>query len=92
MATEIFQTLLMAIQTSGLNFKMEISAFSATICIKNSFIKDKNGNPLISSSQVSDPSAKMKSEHARNLASNENVIKSLEADLEDAVNDCEKVN
>ena len=91
MATKTFQTLLMAIQTSGLNFKMEISAFSATICIKNSFIKDKNGNPVIQSSQVSDQSAKMKSEQASNLATKENVIKTLEADLEDAMHECEKV-
>jgi hypothetical protein len=69
MATEIFQHLILAIQTPGLNFRMEISAFSATIHIKNSFLKDKNENPLISS-QASDLSAKIKSEndvHARKV-------------------------
>ena len=47
MATESFHKILQTIQSSGLNFKMEISPFSATIVLKNSQLKDKNGNPLI---------------------------------------------
>ena len=46
MATETFQNVLHIVQTSGLNFRMEISAYSATIHLKNFLLKDKNGNPF----------------------------------------------
>ena len=42
MATESFHNILHTIQTCGLNFKMEITSFSATIVVKNSLTKDKN--------------------------------------------------
>ena len=46
MSTQTFHNVLHVIQLSGLNFKMEISRFSASIYIKNSALKDKNGNLL----------------------------------------------
>lgn len=46
MATKTFHEVLNVIQFSGLNYKMEISPFSATIHMKNSAVTDKNGNQL----------------------------------------------
>ena len=34
------------IQTSGLNYKIELSPFSAKVLLKKTFTKDLNGNPL----------------------------------------------
>ena len=46
MATEAFQEVINGIRTSGLNFKIELSPFSATVILKKTFTKDLNGNPL----------------------------------------------
>ena len=46
MSTKTFHNVLNLIQVSGLNFKMEISPFSAMIHLKNSALKDKNGIQL----------------------------------------------
>ena len=40
---EAFKNVLNSIQNSGLNFKIEVSPFSANISIKKSFIRDKSG-------------------------------------------------
>ena len=75
MATEKFQNLLRMIQNSGINYKMEVSPFSAIICIKNSLLKDQNGKPLVSL-----PSSKIiieTDEPARKILKQESVIKSL---------------
>ena len=42
-ATETFETLLRQVQSSCLNFKIEISPFSAIIYLKKSYIKDQRG-------------------------------------------------
>ena len=44
---ETFQSLLGTIQNSCLNFKIEISPFSANISIRKSFITDKKGNAIV---------------------------------------------
>ena len=41
---EAFKNVLSKIQNCGLNFKIEVSPFSANISIKKSFIRDKSGN------------------------------------------------
>ena len=41
-----FQNILEQITTSNLNFKLELSPFSANICLKKSFIKNKSGQIL----------------------------------------------
>ena len=94
MATEIFLNVLHFNQSSGLNFKMEISPFSATIHIKNSLLTDKNGNPL-TSSLLDDRHPQCKTENDEQtikLIHQENVIKSLQTNLENAIDDCEKIN
>ena len=46
MAHQTFQDLMNRIQTSGLNYKIELSPFSAKVLLKKTFTKDLNGNPL----------------------------------------------
>jgi myosin heavy subunit len=46
-ATNIFENLLQQIQSSHLNFKLELSPFSANISLKKSFIRNKSGTPLL---------------------------------------------
>jgi hypothetical protein len=41
-----FETILEQISESQLNYKLELSSFSAVISLKKSFIKDKSGNAL----------------------------------------------
>ena len=62
MATKIFYNILNAVQSSGLNFKIEMSPFSATIVLKNSLLKDRHGNPL-NPSHVKNNFAEVKSEY-----------------------------
>jgi hypothetical protein len=94
MATETFQNLLL-IQNLGINYKMEVSPFSATICIKNSLLKDKNGNPWISlplTSKNSPSLVKTESDkHARDILKQESVIKALRNDYAIAMKDNEVV-
>ena len=83
-ASQAFDFILEQVQTSCLNFQMQISPFSAVISIKKSFIKDKFGNML----------------HPPSPDSSENFLRDkniqLEKDVTDltkkyevAVNDCE---
>ena len=44
--TETFHNVLQVIQTSCLNYGIELSPFSATIHLKNTSIKERNGNPI----------------------------------------------
>ena len=46
MADHTFQELMNRIQTSGLNYKIESSPFSAKVLLKKTFTKDLNGNSL----------------------------------------------
>ena len=95
MATEIFHSLLRQIQISGLNFKMELSPFSASIIIKNSLLKDINGNPLIASLKNKPNTPKIKTENdeqARLILHQEKTIGKLQADFESALNDSENLD
>ena len=88
-ATETFQDVLRTVQTSNLNYKMEISHFSATIHLKNSFLTDPNGNPL--SAPFSSNMAFQNEELARKILQLEAVIKSLQQTNANAVDDCEEI-
>ena len=46
-ASETFENLLKLVQSSFLNFKIELSPFSATIHLKKSFIRNQHGTPLL---------------------------------------------
>ena len=89
LATESFNNILQQVQTSCLNFHLQISPFSAVISIKKSLIRDKSGDVMLPPPTLC---------HAPNQ---ELVDKNhqLETDLininkkyEDAINDCVKAN
>ena len=46
-ALAIFDKLVQQIQNSHLNFRLELSPFSANISLKKSFIRNKSGIPLL---------------------------------------------
>ena len=46
-ASRIFNDILNTVQSSNLNFCLQISPFAANISLKKSFLKDKSGNVLI---------------------------------------------
>ena len=93
-ATNIFQDVLRTIQASNLNYKMEISHFSATIHLKNSLLTDVNGNPL----NPSPPSSNFRQlelenqKLARKIHDQEAVIKSLQQSYVNAVDECEEIH
>ena len=52
-ANQQFNEILKQIQTSGLNFQLQISPFGAVISMKKSLVKDKKGSFIIPSSIIS---------------------------------------
>jgi myosin heavy subunit len=93
-ATGTFQDVLHVIETSNLNYKIELSPFSAIIYLKNSFIKDKNGNNVISRHMNDKNYGHVKSENdelARKIVQQENVIRTLQANYENTVEDSEQI-
>ena len=47
MASKIFNDVLNTVQSSNLNFCLQISPFAANISLKKYFLKDKSGNVLV---------------------------------------------
>ena len=47
LALSVYQNILDQIQSSNLNFQIQLSPFSALISLKKSFVKDRNGDILI---------------------------------------------
>ena len=94
MATQTFHNVLNVIQECGLNFKMEISPFSATVQLKNSALKDQNGNQLVIEPQrnINDDQTKVKSEkYARDINHLENANRILQSHVENALSDSDKM-
>jgi hypothetical protein len=96
-ATEIFQDVVRTVQASNLNYRMEVSHFSATIHLKNSFLTDQNGNPLNPSpSNLGRESfwpLKLENEDlASKLLHQEAVIRSLQQSYENAVDERQKID
>ena len=88
MATKTFHEVLNMIQFSGLNYKMEISPFSATIHMKNSAVTDKNGNQLHKPQENRIHVSQIKEEKIRHARD----IFNLETKVEGALSDCDKMN
>ena len=94
--TPIYRNILDNIQDSHLNFKIEMSPFSAIVHLKNSLIQDRNGVPLLPPS----PTAGIVHDHlylksetlTKKLIKQESVINSLKSDLELAIDECEETN
>ena len=83
LAAQRFEKILSTIQSSCLNFHLQISPFSAIISLKKSLIKDKSGNFLLPPSRPSDLATQ-----TQNIIL-EKKVKSLEHDLKTAVENCE---
>ena len=99
-ASSTFETLLLNLRNSNLNFKLELSPFSAVISLKKSFIKDKFGTPLLSA-PLSPPSApppgnsQLLQENKylnQKLFDQQKAIDALTFDLTNAVNECQEVH
>ena len=92
-ASASFEILLKQIFESQLNYKLELSPFSAVINLKKSFIKDKSGNALqpipmnYSSSQVNQLSFLKTRIHSLEIENEK-----LKADYRFTVNDCEEAH
>ena len=85
-ATECFHNVLHFIQTISLNYRIELSPFSATIHLKNSFLKDKNGNPITFPPSITQ-SVHIKTETDKIIEAQENRSKILQANLENVMSD-----
>ena len=93
--TETFHNVLQVIQTSCLNYRIELSPFSAIIHLKNSSIKDKNGNPIKDSHPMIDNQvAKMKLENdelSRKISQQDKTIQILQAKSANALDESKQI-
>ena len=94
-ATNSFNNILHVIQSSCLNYHIEVSPFSAVISLKKSVAKDKSGVPLIDNYNTSDRSSAIEEElvilrkkHGQILNKLEEAKSTISA-LQDAVKDRE---
>ena len=94
-AEVLFEQLLQTVKSSGLNFKLEQSPYSAFISLKKTFLTDKAGSVIGRGRELKaqfphvDHSHQVKQlqENIETLAS---ANESLQAKYEFSVNDCEK--
>ena len=87
MATRIFNDILYKIQTSNLNFCLQISPFSANIALKKSLVTDKSGHVLLPdvAEPVDDNFAALVSHNEKLEREN----RALKIDHEKSVNECQ---
>ena len=67
LATIVFNKILNQIQTSNLNFQVQISPFSAFISLRKTFVKDKSGTLRIPTAISSTTNSRMEELVAKNL-------------------------
>ena len=96
-ASNTFENLLLQVKSSNLNFKIELSPFSAFISVKKSFIKDKSGNPHILMSPHADSNLlhllrKENLDLSQQIREHEIAIKSVTLKYENAVDDSEEAH
>ena len=90
MASIAFDRILQEIQTSNLNFQLQVSPFSAQISLKKSLVKDRNGSCRLPPSESS--FTRSESEFLtlqREKMQVENNLKVLQTKYERVVRDCE---
>ena len=90
-ASNKFDNLLKQVQSSNLNFRIELSPFTAVITLKKSLIKDKTGkflSPPTSESTQLQQANNDKICLIEKIVNLENVVKSLENYYENAVSEC----
>ena len=90
-ASNTFKNLLQQVKCSHLNFKLELSPFSAVISLKKSFIKDKIGNTILPPSSESSLREENKT-LSQKILHQENVLQSLKTEYERAVDECKAVH
>jgi hypothetical protein len=94
-ASAAFETLLQHIIESNLNFKLELSPFSAVISLKKSFVRDKYGKtlPPMPTNAVFHHHIKEENQDLKTkIQSMENVIERMKANYENAIDDCEEAH
>jgi len=67
LASKTFDHIIEHVQTSNLNFQLQLSPFSATISLKKSFVKDRFGNILLPSSKVNENELKIRMQEYSDL-------------------------
>ena len=92
-ASVAFKNILQQVESSNLNFKLEISPFSAVISLKKSFIRNKSGNLLPSNPPESLVVHRLHQEN-QNLSNKISTLESgfqyLKCEYEKALYDCEE--
>ena len=89
-ASNTFDRILQEIQTSNLNFQLQVSPFSAQISLKKSLVKDRKGSYCLQSeSSMSRTESEILILQNKNLKI-ENDLNKLYKSYERAVNDCEE--
>ena len=89
LASAEFNKIIRQIQSSNLNYQLQISPFSAYISVRKTFAKDRSGNLLLPKTISSVPSVSMDNFDAKN-SQLENDLTSLRFKYEEAVDDCAK--
>ena len=89
LASIVFNRILNQIQSSNLNFHVQISPSSAFISLRKTFVKDKSGTPLIPSAISSTPNLGMEELIAKNHIL-EKDLSILQKKYEEVSNNCEK--
>ena len=89
LASVVFNKILNQIQSSNLNFQVQISPFSAFISLRKSFVKDKSGTLLIPTATSSTTSSSMEELVAKNLKIQKDLF-ILQNKYRDAIDNCEK--
>ena len=90
-ASDAFENLLKQVQSSNLNFRMEISPFSAVITLKKSLLKDKSGQilfPPISESVQLQQSQDDQNCLLQKMKHLENIIEAQKSDYINALIQC----
>ena len=90
-ASDAFENLLKQVQSSNLNFRMEISPFSAVITLKKSLVKDKAGQilfPPLSESVQLQQSKEEQNCLIQKIKHLENIIEAQKSYYENAFNEC----
>ena len=90
-ANRIFDNILEQIQSSNLNFHLQVSPFSAVISLKKSLVKDRSGNfllPPTSASPLKTSADDIAVLAAKNLKLEKDMM-ILQKNYEDEVNNCE---
>ena len=88
-ASARFENILAKVQNSNLNFKLEISPFSAVICLKKSFAKDKFGQVLKPHLDDTTNQTIITTLHQKNLEL-ENSYQNLKYEYQNALVACEE--